>query len=73
MTSSAHCVPHDLLYRAASKILFMELLSWRITDFAWEIEFEEASQDLGWGVFVFPSEFCYQRQSVPTFWSFRLR
>jgi hypothetical protein len=50
MTSSTHCVPHNLLYRAGQKIMFTGLLSWRIADFAWELEFEEASQGPGRGI-----------------------
>jgi hypothetical protein len=67
MTSSTHCLLYDLLYRAGQKILFTELLSLRIPDFAWEIGFEEASQDPGRGVLPLPSGFCYQRQSVLPF------
>jgi hypothetical protein len=72
MTSTTHYVLYDRLYRADQKTMFTWMLSLRITDFAWAVEFGEASQDPGRSVLLLPSGFCNQRQSVPLFWSFRL-
>jgi hypothetical protein len=47
MTSRAHCVLDDLLYRADQKILFTWLSSLLITNFARAIEFGEAWQFKG--------------------------
>jgi hypothetical protein len=58
MTSSAHCLVCDLLSRAGQKVLFTELLSLRIIDFAWEIGFKEASQDPSYVILLLPSGFC---------------
>jgi hypothetical protein len=73
MILSAHCLLYDLLYHVGQKVLFTELLSLQITDFACEIGFEEAYQNPGRGVLLLPSRFCDQQQSVPPFWGSRLQ
>jgi hypothetical protein len=68
MKSRAHYVLDDLLYSSDQKILFMGLPSLRITDFAWAVEFGEASQDPDRGVALVRFEILLPRHSIPPFW-----
>jgi hypothetical protein len=72
MTSRAHYVLDDLKYRADQKILFTGLPSLRITNFAWAVEFKEASQDPGRGVMLLPFEILLPRHSIAPFWDDQL-